>query len=146
MTPRTLPIVNAIGCLALTGLVVAQWRKERSMRDELVETKAKLSLSLQQTDEETKRRTALERDIAVLKETIESAQKAAETSTKDIVEKDRTVTQLQAELTAAREQVAMWEAAIKTRDEQIRTLDGKLAATRKRLEEAIEKLKAAGAR
>ena len=146
MTPRALPLLNAIGCLALTGLVVAQWRKERSMRDELVETKAKLSLSLQQTDEETKRRTSLERDIAVLKETIESAQKAAENSTKDIVEKDRTVTQLQAELTAAREQITVWEAAMKTRDEQIRTLDGKLAATRKRLEEAIEKLKAAGAR
>jgi predicted nucleic acid-binding Zn-ribbon protein len=101
---------------------------------------------LQQTDEEVKRRTALERDIAVLKETIESAQKAAEVSTRDIVEKDRTVTQLQAELTAAREQVTVWEAAMKTRDEQIRTLDNNLAATRKRLEEAITKLKAAGAR
>lgn len=146
MTPRTLPIVNAIGCLALTGLVVVQWRKERSMHDELADTKAKLSLSLQQTEEEVKHRKALERDIAVLKETIESAQKAAEASTKDIVEKDRTVTQLQAELTAAREQVTVWEAAMKSRDEQIRTLDGNLAATRKRLEEAIEKLKAAGAR
>jgi len=146
MTPRTLPIVNAIGCLALTGLVVAQWRKERSMHDELADTKAKLSLSLQQTDEEIKHRKALERDIAVLKETIESAQKAAETSTKDLVEKDRTVTQLQAELTAAREQVTVWEAAMKSRDEQIRTLDSNLAATRKRLEEAIGKLKDAGAR
>ena len=146
MTSRTLPLVNAIGCLALTGLVVAQWFKERSMRDELVQSKAKLSLALQQTDEESKRRTALERDIAVLKETIESARKAAETSTKDIVEKDRSVTQLQAELTAAREQITVWETAMKTRDEQIRTLDSNLAATRKRLEEAIAKLKAAGAR
>lgn len=146
MTPRTLPLLNAIGCLALTGLVVAQWRKERSMRDELADTKAKLSLSLQQTDEEVKQRTALERDIAVLKETIESAQKAAESSTKDLVEKDGTVTRLQAELTAAREQITVWEAAMKTRDEQIRTLNDNLAATRKRLEEAIAKLKAAGAR
>lgn len=146
MTPRTLPLVNAIGCLALTGLVVAQWFRERSMRDELVQTQAKLSLSLQQTDEETKRRAALERDIAVLKETIESAQKAAEVSTNDIVEKDRTVTQLQADLTAAREQVTVWEVAMKTRDEQIRALGNNLSATRKRLEEAIAKLKAAGAR
>lgn len=146
MTPRTLPLLNAIGCLALTGLVVAQWRKERSMRDELADTKAKLSLSLQQTDEEVKHRTALERDIAVLKETIESAQKAAESSTKDLVEKDSTVTRLKAELTAAREQITVWEAAMKTRDEQIRTLNDKLAATRKRLEEAIAKLKAAGAK
>lgn len=146
MTPRTLPLLNAIGCLALTGLVVAQWRKERSMRDELADTKAKLSLSLQQTDEEVKHRTALERDIAVLKETIESAKKAAETSTKDLVEKDGTVTRLQTELTAAREQITVWEAAMKTRDEQIRTLNDNLAATRKRLDEAIAKLKAAGAR
>ena len=35
---------------------------------------------------------------------------------------------------------------MKTRDEQIRTLNDKLAATRKRLDEAISKLKAAGAR
>lgn len=146
MTPRTLPLLNAIGCLALTGLVVAQWSKERSMRDELADTKAKLSLSLQQTDEEVKHRTALERDIAVLKETIESAQKAAESSTKDLVEKDSTVTRLQTELTAAREQITVWEAAMKTRDEQIRTLNDNLAATRKRLDEAIAKLKAAGAR
>ena len=146
MTPRTLPPLNAIGCLALTGLVVAQWRKERSMHSELADTKAKLSLSLQQTDEEVKQRTALERDIAVLKETIESAQKAAESSTKDLVEKDGTVTRLQAELTAAREQITVWEAAMKTRDEQIRTLNDNLAATRKRLDEAIAKLKAAGAR
>lgn len=146
MTPRTLPLINAIGCLVLTGVVVVQWRRERAMNDDFAQTKARLSLSLQQTDEEVKRRTALERDIVVLKETIESAQKAAEVSTRDIVEKDRTVTQLQAELTAAREQVTVWEAAMKTRDEQIRTLDNNLAATRKRLEEAIAKLKAAGAR
>jgi chromosome segregation ATPase len=146
MTSRALPLVNAIGCLALTGLVLAQWLKERSMREELAQSKARLSLSLQQTDEETKRSAALERDITLLKETLESAQKAALTATDDIVSKDRAIAQLQAELSAAREQITTWEAALKTRDEQIRALDSNLAATRKRLEEAIQALKAAGAK
>ena len=38
------------------------------------------------------------------------------------------------------------KAALKTRDERIHLLDSQLAATRKRLDEAIAKLKAAGAK
>ena len=63
-----------------------------------------------------------------------------------LTEKEQAATQLQTELITAREQIATWEAALKARDERIRTLDANLASTRKRLDEAIAKLKAAGAR
>ena len=146
MSPRALSIINAIGCLVLTGVVVVQWRKERSIRSELTQAKAGLALSLQQTDEEAKRRMALERDIGVLKESLEAARKAAESSSRDLVERSTANDALQAELTAARKQVAAWETALTARDARIEELSADLAAARRRLDEAIAKLKASGAR
>ncbi len=143
MTPRVLPILNAIGCLLLTGLVVAQWRKERTLDGTLTELRGDLATARQQAADETERRAALERDIAVLKESIEATQQAAETAARSLAEKDQVATRLQTDLTAAREQVTAWETALKARDERIRSLDADLAATRKRLDEAIARLKAA---
>ena len=96
--------------------------------------------------EEAKRRAALERDITVLKESIEATQQAAEAAARSLAEKEQATTQLQTELSAAREQVTTWEGALKARDERIHALEENLAATRRRLDEAIAKLKAAGAR
>lgn len=146
MTPRALAIINAIGCLLLTALVVVQWRSERVMNGALGRLSAELATVNEQAAEEAKQRAALERDIAVLKETIEATQQAAESSARALVEKDALATRSQTELAAAREQVTAWEAALKVRDERIRSLDTDLSATRKRLDEAIVNLKAAGAR
>lgn len=146
MNPRAFPILNAIGCLALTGLVIAQWRKERSLDGTLAGVKSELVAARNQAAEDAKQRAAIERDIAVLKESIESTQQAAETSARTLAEKDQLATQLQTELSTAREQVIAWETALKLRDERILSLDADLTATRRRLEEAIAKLKAAGAR
>ena len=146
MFPRVLPLLNAIGCLALTGLVVVQWRKERNLDGELAGTRTELATAKGQAAEESKRRIALERDIAVLKESIEATQQAAESSARAVADKDQLATQLQTELRAALEQVAAWEVAVKARDERISALAADLAATRKRLDEAIDRIKAAGAR
>ena len=146
MIPRALTILNAIGCLVLTGLVVAQWMKERSIHEELTAVTRQLATARDETTREAQRRAVLERDIAVLKEAIESTQKAAESTTRELSEKTTLATGLQTELAAAREQVAQWEAALKARDERIQSLNGDLAAARKRLDEAIAKLKAAGAK
>jgi len=142
---RALILINAIGCLALTGLVVVQWRKERATSERMVRVMAESAAANERAAEEGKRRAALERDIATLKETIDSIQKSAETSADAFAQKDQLANQLDAELKAAREQLTSWEAALKARDERIRTLDSNLAATRQRLDEAIRKLKAAGA-
>jgi chromosome segregation ATPase len=146
MTPRTLPIVNAIGCLALTGVVVLQWRKERALDASLHGLRTELSAAKGTADEEAKRRAALERDIEVLKESIASTQQAAESATRTLAEKDQAAAQFETELNAAREQITLWEAALKARDERIVSLDANLAATRKRLDEAVAKLRSAGAR
>ena len=146
MKRRALPILNAIGCLALTVLVVVQWRHERLRDATLAGLAAELAAAHEQAAGEAKRRAAVERDIAVLKEAIEATQRSAESAARSLTEKEQAATQLQTELVTAREQVATWEAALKARDERIRTLDANLASTRKRLDEAIAKLKAVGAR
>jgi chromosome segregation ATPase len=146
MNPRTLPILNGIGCLALTGLVFAQWRKERTLDSALIGVRTQLAAAQDQASSEAKRRAALERDIAVLKEAIEGTQRAAESSARSLAEKDERLTQVQGELSAALAQITRWQAAIEARDERIRLLDTHLATARQRLNEAIAKLKTVEAR
>jgi chromosome segregation ATPase len=143
MTPRTLTLVNAAGCLVLIGLILAQWGKERLLHGELTQTRAEMAAANNRAAEEAGRRTALERDIGVLKEAITATQQAAETATRELGEKATLATTLEAELKTAREQVTAWETALKARDERIQILSADLATTRKRLDEAVARLKAA---
>jgi hypothetical protein len=146
MSPRTLPILNAMGCLVLSGLIVAQWRKERVLDQSLTAARTGLLAAREQVAAEALRSAAFERDIGVLKEAVEATRMAAEAAGKSLVEKDEAAAALQLELGAVREQVVMWEAAVKARDERIRLLAADLATARKRLDEAIGRLKAAGAK
>ena len=143
---RALPLLNAIGCLALIGLVVVQWLRERATTGDLQALRADLTTATARTTAESERRSALERDLAVLKEAIEATQQAAETTARDLPEKTTLTATLRTELASAREQVTAWEAALKARDERILSLTADLTATRQRLAEAIAKLKAAAGR
>lgn len=150
MKSRVLPVINAIGCLVLTSLVAAQWLRERESGQNLAATQGELIAAKEFSSSETKRATALERDIAVLKEAIEATQKSAEEAAEEAAQAAATKTTeastLEAEITAAREQIKTWEAAIALRDSTLRDLNDKLTATRKQLDAAIAQLKAAGAR
>lgn len=139
MKSRVLPIVNAIGCLALTGLVVSQWRQERVRIQENLQLHSELSLVRDQLATETTRSAALERDISALKESIELSRKSTAESANALVERDK-------QLSAARESIQTWEAAITARDAKLRELHEELVSTRARLDEAVARLKAAGAR
>ena len=122
MNPRVLPILNLIGCLALTGLVVVQWRREHLTDAAAAGLRQELATARTEIAEAAKQRAALERDIVVLKESIEATQKSAETSARGLEEKERQVAELESGIATAREQVTAWEAAVKQRDERIRTL------------------------
>jgi septal ring factor EnvC (AmiA/AmiB activator) len=143
---RVLPVINAIGCLVLTGLVVGQWRKEHTLVREALDLEMQLGAARGQAATESKRSAALEQDIVVLKESIEAVQKSAEQSAGALAQKETEVGGLQTEITAARGQLKVWEEAIATRDARLRELNGELIATRRRLDEAVAKLKEAGAR
>ncbi len=146
MKSRVLPLLNAIGCLALIGLVVSQWQKERTYLQEKIVLQAEITDAKDRVENEVKRSATLERDIASLKDTLDITRKATEESTRILAEQNNQTGNLQSELSAARDQIKIWEVSIADRDAKLRSLDESLTATRARLSEAIAKLKAAGAR
>ena len=146
MKSRVLPILNAVGCLILAGLVVVQWNKELALDQKSARLGTELAAAKEQAAAEAKRAAGLERDISVLKESIESSQQASEEVARKFEEKVTQCAGLEAEMIIAREQVKTWQDAIATRDAKLRDLDAELTATRRRLDEAVTKLKAAGAR
>lgn len=138
---RILPVLNAIGCLILIGLVVGQWKKEHTLVRQTVVLEGQLGAAREQAAADAARATALERDIAVLKESLEAVQKSAEQSAAALETKEIEASGLQSESIAAREQLKVWEEAIAARDTRLRELNQNLTATRARLDEAISKLK-----
>ncbi len=146
MKSRVLPILNAVGCLALSGLIATQWRKERADLADISLLRSELTSTRDRLAEGATHAAALAQDIAALKETLGIARKSNEEATRILAGKNTQTENLQTELSAAREQVKSWEAAIAARDAKLRDLNAELTATRARLNEAIAKLKAAGAR
>lgn len=146
MSSRVLTILNALGCLALTGLIATLWLKERDMASEIVSIAKERDSARSEIQKLISRRTALEGDIATLKESLASTQQAAESATGELTAKSELATQLQTDLDTARTQVTTWESALKERDTRIETLQSELTKTRTRLDEAIAKLKQAGAK
>jgi hypothetical protein len=146
MNSRFLPALNLIGCLALTGLVVTQWRDELSQDAALADMKSQLAAARHQAEDDARHRAALEHDISVLKESIEATQQAAESANRELEQKEQLITRLQAVESAARAQLAAWEEAVKLRDDRISALETDLTKTRARLDEAVARLKEASAR
>jgi DNA repair exonuclease SbcCD ATPase subunit len=114
-------------------------RAAAGLRQQLADSRA-------ETATEATRRTALERDITILKESIEATQQAAEKSTRELEEQRKLAATLQSEVTVAREQIINWQEAIKQRDDRIIILTDELTRTRQRLEEAIARLREAANR
>jgi len=135
---------NAIDCLMLAAVVFTQWGKETRVDAAMSKLRVEAAVSRNLAESETKRATNLERDIAVLKQSLEATQQAALKATDALGQRDETG--IRAELAAAREQVEKWKGSISERDARIREMESNLAATRRRLDEAIVKLKQAGAR
>lgn len=149
-TSRFLPLLNLVGCLLISGLVLAQWHKERGLHTRIKELNQQLVAAGEQHDAAMKRATALENDIAQLKDAIESTAQArtemADAMTKLVAESQAHAATVATTNQSNLEQVKIWENAIADRDAKIRELNSSLTATRERLNEAIAKLKEAGAR
>ncbi|MGA0845835.1 MAG: hypothetical protein ACO3RV_04775 [Luteolibacter sp.] len=148
MNSKILPILNAVGCMLLVGLVIFQWRREHESlqsRNQLLQEIATSQSELTRANHE---RAALLNDITLLKESLDASQTAAEKSAEEL---RKTTTQLeqqeelnltlQEQIDAAREQLQAWEQAVKERDERIRILDLELDKTRKQLDLAVSRLR-----
>jgi chromosome segregation ATPase len=150
-TSRILTALNALGCGLLIAVIVFQWQRELALGRVLKATTAQLEQASLRAADEAARRQSLERDIELLKESIAATQQAAEDNAKRLGEQTTAAAALATELEAARrqlaeaaERVAAWEAAVQARDARIDTLTRDLTATRKRLDEAVARLKKAG--
>ena len=139
-------ILNTLGCAVLTSLVAFQWSQERASHRVVENLKLELAGTKITQSKEHEKSAALEQDISVLKETIESTRQAADDAAKIIASRGAETTQLQADLIAARAQGPQWQAALAARDAKLKELNAELIFTRRRLDEAIAKLKQAGAR
>jgi predicted regulator of Ras-like GTPase activity (Roadblock/LC7/MglB family) len=143
---RLLPILNAVGCLALTGLVISQWQQDRHQQRVLQQLRSAAVTNAQQLATEVAHSETLGRDIAVLKQSITATQTAAESAAHQLAEQNLQAGDFKSQLTAASEQVELWKTALAERDRKLIEQSNELLATRKRLDEAIAKLNALKAR
>jgi chromosome segregation ATPase len=153
VSARLLPIFNAIGCAVLMVLIVVQWKGGQILEDQLRESHAQTLVETNAHQESEKRAVQLQSDVDGLKASIDAIREAsdrdkqaADEAGKFAADKASEAQALTAGLGKAQEQLKVWEEAVKSRDEKLKELNEALVATRQRLDEAIAKLKQAGAR
>lgn len=149
MNGRGLTWVNAAGCLILGLLLILQWHKERALDGRIQDLKASLVAAQDQHAAACERAEVLESEQQMLKESIGSLQTAAEQSGKLLAERDAQLTDLETQVATLKqqaatldEQIKTWQSAVSLRDERIRALNADLTSARRRLDDAIAKLKA----
>ncbi|RYD23488.1 MAG: hypothetical protein EOP88_04055 [Verrucomicrobiaceae bacterium] len=150
-TSRILPVVNLVGCVLITGIIVFQWVKERVVHLQIEDLNKELVAARDEVSSEKARVLALKNDVSQLKDSVESTVQARKEAEETIARMTAEQNARVAEQTAAaqkimQEQTQVWEKAIADRDERIRELGTTLSATRARLDAAVQKLKEAGAR
>ncbi len=142
MQPRPLAVINALGCLALVAVLVHQWAKERRTLDEVARLGSENATILSREETLTREADALRRDIAGLKDALESIRNTALAASAERVR----AAVLSDDLEAARAQVGNWETALAARDATIADLNRQLVSSRTKLDEAVVKMRRAGAR
>ena len=142
---RALPILNAVGCVFLIGFIFVQWKAGQKLQDALHESRKSEILVRNEKVDLEKRTFQLQADVDGLKASVDSLQEATETAEKALAERTAQADALNTGLSQAQEQFKQWEEAIKARDAKIAELNTTLVTARKRLDEAIAKLKEAGA-
>lgn len=153
MNGRGLAMLNAAGCVVLAALLVVQWKKERVLDGRIEELKASVVAEQDRHAAARDRAEMLEREQEMLKGSIESMQQAAEDAGKVLAQREGRITELETQVVTLEKQVAAldaqlktWQEAVAKRDERIRALNADLTNARRRLDEAIAKLKAAAGR
>jgi hypothetical protein len=146
MKQSLITVINAIGCVVLLGIIVAQWVQNEEQRKSFRELQSDRQEIIEARDEAEKNITSLKTDIVDLKASLEATQKAAEEATLAGKTQQDQLQLVGTERDALRLQVSEWEAAIKLRDTALAEQNATLVALRKRLDEAIVELKKAGAK
>lgn len=141
MNFASLRMLNAIGCLFLAGVIFAQWAKESRASDEMARLRSELAAAKELVETENRHSSNLQRDIDVLKQSFEATRLAAAKA-----QKSSAAAVLESQLATATEQVETWKNSLADRDSRIHELENDLISTRRRLDEAIVRIKQAEAR
>ncbi|KAB2640017.1 MAG: hypothetical protein DVB25_04655 [Verrucomicrobia bacterium] len=140
MNGRSLMLVNAAGCVILGLLLVLQWRKERTLVGRIDDLQASWVAAQDASAATRERAETLEREQAMLKESIASLQHALAASGQLLAQRDAQVAVQNQQLATCEAQLKTWQAAVALRDERLRALTTDLANARHRLDEAIARL------
>jgi chromosome segregation ATPase len=147
-----IPLINAVGCFLLLGVVAVQWVQSEKRRADYRALQVQANALTEQRDEAVKRADSISQDLAEMKQALMETQKAADAAALTVKQQGEELTaattardQTSAQLVALQTQVTQWEAAIKERDKAIEERQAALEALRKKLDEAIAQLKKAGA-
>lgn len=141
MTTRILMILNAIGCILLTVVVVVQWAGEHALKAQVKRFQDEVGGLQIQVDDEIQKREGVERDVVMLKDSLEQARKAIEAKDAQIAGREVVVGKLKQEVELIQKQLEVWNKAVEERDRRIQVLDADLLEAHKRLDEAIGRLK-----
>lgn len=136
MNFNSLRMLNAIGCLFLAGVIFTQWAKENRDVDTMTQLRSELAAAKDLAQTEKRHSDNLERDIDVLKQSFEATRLAAAKA-----QKNSAAAVMESQLATATEQVESWKTSLADRDSRIHELENDLIATRRRLDEAIVRIK-----
>ena len=142
---KFLPILNAVGCGFLVVILVAQWKMSQELDKELRAARLAERNTHNEKIEVENRVTQLLADIDNLKATIDIMRKEADEAKKRIADGEVLANQLHTGLTFSLGNFEALELAVTERNARIAELNSSLAATRRRLDEAVERLKQAAA-
>lgn len=141
MNFSSLSMLNAIGCLFLAGVIFTQWGKEGRDVDAMAQLRTELAAAKDLAETAKRHSDNLERDIAVLKQSFEATRLAAVKA-----QKNSASAVVESQLATATEQVEIWKDSLAERDSRIQELENDLIGTRRRLDEAIVRIKQAETR
>lgn len=140
---KALPIINAAGCLILIAFIITQWTTNQEQEKALRASRLAERNTLNGKIEAENRATQLQADIDNLKATLDLMRKEADEAKVKITDGEVLAQQLQTGLVFNAAHFDALNQGIADRDARITELTSSLVATRKRLDEAIEKLKQA---
>jgi len=140
MKSRALILLNAVGCLLLVALVVTQWLHERALQQDLEGRRLELAGVREDLQDERNRAFSLEKDVTMLKESLEQAGRSLKEAEQEKEALMAEVVGMRAKVLEANGRLQVWEASVLERDQRIEALQQELLETRQRLDEAVRRL------
>jgi methyl-accepting chemotaxis protein len=135
---KRLTWVNLFGALALAGLCVLQWQRNRQLNLEFNRLEKMRLAQEERISEQRKAASGLAADLASFKEQFQRAHADATETRASLRKTEQENTQLARERDQLKASVTNWAAAVTARDESLRDLNERLRETAARLNKSVQ--------